>query len=86
MNNKFRNKKGITLIALVLTIIILLILAGIALATLSGNILKRGTQTKEKTEQAGEKELIQTAVYGALTENLGGEIHKVKIKKQILVL
>ncbi len=31
MNYKFRNKKGITLIALVVTIIILLILAGVTI-------------------------------------------------------
>ena len=34
-NNKFSNK-GITLIALVITIIVLLILAGVAITTLTG--------------------------------------------------
>ena len=32
-----REQKGITLVALVITIIVLLILAGVALATLTGN-------------------------------------------------
>lgn len=32
-----KGQKGITLVALVITIIVLLILAGVALATLSGN-------------------------------------------------
>ena len=36
MRKTLENKKGITLIALVITIIILLILAGITIATLSG--------------------------------------------------
>ncbi len=34
-NNKFSNK-GITLIALIITIIVLLILAGVSIATLAG--------------------------------------------------
>ena len=33
----FKGQKGITLVALVITIIVLLILAGVALATLTGN-------------------------------------------------
>ena len=37
MNLKFRNPKGITLIALVITIIVLLILAGVSIATLTGD-------------------------------------------------
>ena len=34
--NRWRKKVGITLIALIITIIVLLILAGVALATLTG--------------------------------------------------
>ena len=33
----FKNKKGITLIALVITIVVLLILAGVSIAMLTGN-------------------------------------------------
>lgn len=49
-----KEKKGITLIALVITIIILLILAGVTIATLTGDngILKRAQDAKEKTEEA----------------------------------
>ena len=36
MNKKLRNKKGITLIALIITVIILLILSGIVLNALRG--------------------------------------------------
>ena len=50
------NKKenGITLIALVITIIVLLILAGVAIAMLSGEngILKKAAEAKTETEQA----------------------------------
>ena len=53
-----RKNKGITLIALVITIIVLLILAGVAIAMLSGEngILKKATESKTKTEQAQKEE------------------------------
>ena len=53
-----KNGKGITLIALVITIIVLLILAGVTIAALSGDngILTRAKEAKEKTEQAQREE------------------------------
>ena len=36
IKNELKNKKGITLIALVITIVVLLILAGVSIATLTG--------------------------------------------------
>ncbi len=63
MDYKFRNKKGITLIALVITVIILLILAGIALATLSGSgILNRAGQAKTETAKAQTEEKLKLAL------------------------
>ena len=49
-----RKNKGITLIALVITIIVLLILAGVAIAMLSGEngILKKAADAKTKTDEA----------------------------------
>lgn len=54
-----KEKKGITLIALVITIIVLLILAGISINMLTGQngILNRAQEAKEMTEIAGEEEL-----------------------------
>ncbi len=54
MKEKLKKKEGITLIALVLTIIVLLILAGVSIATLTGEngILTRAAEAEEKTEQA----------------------------------
>ena len=53
-----REEKGITLIALVLTIIVLLIIAGVTIATLTGNngIITRANQAKTETEQAEKEE------------------------------
>ncbi len=52
MKKRIKDKKGITLIALVITIIVLLILAGVAISMLSGDngILNRATDAKEKTK------------------------------------
>ena len=53
-----KRNNGITLIALVITIIVLLILAGVAIAMLSGEngILKRATEAKRQTEQSQKDE------------------------------
>ena len=54
---KYANK-GITLIALVITIIVLLILAGVSIAMLTGEngVLTKATEAKDQTEIAQEKE------------------------------
>ena len=61
---KTKGNKGITLIALVITIIVLLILAGVTIAALSGDngILRRATEAKEQTNQKNDEE----------TEKIGG--------------
>ena len=61
------SEQGITLIALVITIVILLILAGISIAILTGDngILTQATKAKEQTEQATEKEGIALAIADA---------------------
>lgn len=53
-----RREKGITLVALVITIIVLLILAGVTLATLTGEngILTRAQEAKNETEKAQKEE------------------------------
>ena len=58
MKNIRKQEKGITLIALVVTIIVLLILAGISIAMLTGQngILNRAAEAKEKTGVAQEDE------------------------------
>ena len=53
MNTKKKNARGITLIALVITIIVLLILAGVTINALSGEngIITKATDAKEKPEE-----------------------------------
>ena len=71
-----KTNRGITLIALVITIIVLLILAGVTIATLTGDngILKQVDKAKTETTMGEEKEAIGLAYNGAKTEKLGGVI------------
>ena len=59
-------EKGITLIALVLTIIVLLILAGVSISMLTGDngILTQAQRAKELTEASSEEEFIQLLIIG----------------------
>ena len=63
INAKCNN--GITLIALVITIIVLLILAGVTIAALSGDngILTRAKEAKEQTNQKNDEETEKLAGY-----------------------
>ena len=65
-----KNQNGITLIALVITIIVLLILAGVAIAMLSGDngILSKASDSAEETAVANAKEQIGLVVNEAITE------------------
>ena len=58
-----KEKKGITLIALVITIVVLLILAGVSIAMLTGDngILTQATKAKEETESAAKNETSDLA-------------------------
>ncbi len=68
--NTRRKNEGITLIALVITIIVLLILAGVTIATLTGDngILTKATEASKETEVGKEKEQISLAYTGAIAE------------------
>ena len=63
--------KGITLIALVITIIVLLILAGVSIAMLTGpnGLLTQASDAKTKTSESGAKEKVQIAVASSWGEN-----------------
>ena len=67
---------GITLIALIVTIIVLLILAGITVATLSGDngFIKSTINAKEQTEIGDEKEILNIATVTAMGKNKYGEL------------
>lgn len=70
-----KDSQGITLIALVITIIVLLILAGISIASITGEngVLTKANDAKEKSVEGEEKEQIKLAYNAALTEKLEKE-------------
>ena len=59
-----QKNKGITLIALVVTIVVLLILAAVSISMLSGEngIIKQATQSKENTNREGAREKFNLVV------------------------
>lgn len=67
-----KNNQGITLIALVITIIVLLILAGVSIAMLTGQngILTQAQNSKLVTTQAKVNEMTELAIGSLRTENL----------------
>lgn len=76
---KHKNNKGITLIALIITIIILLILAGISVATLTGEngIINEATTAKRESEVKSWEERIDTAILEAEKNHLNPTIDDV---------
>ena len=85
MNKTEKNIRGITLIALVITIIVLLILAGVTIAALSGDngILQRATEAKEKTEIGQEKEVVELATISAQMGEKYQSLNQVNLQKEI---
>ena len=69
--NKIRNEKAITLVALVVTIIVLLILAGVAISLSIGNngIISRGELTAEGNKLASYKEKLEMYKAEKIMEN-----------------
>ena len=80
-----KDKNGITLIALVITIVVLLILAGVSISALSGQngILKNAGKAKEQTEIGNEKEILKLAANAAGMETLGENFTKTELQTEL---
>ncbi len=81
MVEKYKSTKGITLVALVVTIVILLILAGISINMLMGDngIIAKAKEAKEKTETAQQQEQTSLeSVLGKIEEAMGTQYDKDK--------
>ena len=70
---KIKQAKGITLIALVITIIVLLILAGVTISMMTGEngILKQATSAKDKTDKSEFEEQVKLAVMASKVNDEG---------------
>ena len=64
---KLKERNGITLIALVITIIVLLILAGVTIASITGEngILSKATNARDNNTKASAEEKVKTEVLGS---------------------
>ena len=64
---KLKGRNGITLIALVITIIVLLILAGVTIASITGEngILSKATSARDNNAKASAEERVKTEVLGS---------------------
>ena len=84
MKEKKKNARGITLIALVISIIVLLILAGVTIGSLTGEngILTRAKEAKQKTIKANELEKIQISVLSATIDKTG-DIDKTTLRNEL---
>ena len=71
--SKTRNERGVTLIALVVTIVVLLILAGVAISMLSGDdgIIINAQKANEENDKGREQEIVTLAVGSALSSDEG---------------
>lgn len=70
MNEQKRTQQGITLIALVVTIVVLLILAAVSISMLTGEngIITQAQNSKEQSDIGYEKEQIDLAYSAAKTK------------------
>ena len=80
-----KKDKGITLITLVISVIVLLILASVTIAALSGNngILTKAKDAKEKTEIGQEKEVVELATISAQMGEKYQSLNQVNLQKEI---
>ena len=87
--NKLKNKKGITLIALVVTVVVLIILAGVSINAVLGDngIIKKANQAASVTKEAEVKEAINRTIlefyltddYETLEDFLNAKVSEGKI-------
>ena len=71
-----KKNQGITLIALVVTIIVLIILAGVSISLVMGEngIITKAREAKEKNERAADKESISLAVVSSQMKDNSGSM------------
>ncbi len=76
-----KNQKGITLIALVITIIVLLILAGVSISMISGDdgIATKASQAAEKTKEKSDEEMEKL---GSVDEYIEDEVNENKTEQE----
>ena len=77
-----KKNKGITLIALIVTIVVLLILAGVTINAITGSesAMEKATEAREKDKQGTELEAIKLAVVNSVASDLTGLVNVDNLK------
>ena len=80
-----KKQKGITLIALVVTIVVLLILAAVSISMLGGEngIIRQAQEAKDKTEAAEEKEKVEISALAARSKEKWGELLESNLRSEL---
>lgn len=82
---KTKKNTGITLIALIITIVVLLILAGVTISQITGseNAMEKATEAREKNEQGAELDAIKLAVVNSVASGLDGLVDTTILKSEL---
>ena len=85
MKLNLKERKGITLIALVITIIVLLILAGVSIAMLTGQngILTQAQNAKTTNENKSAEEKVKLAIMAAKSQSTDGSLDLDKLTTEV---
>ena len=85
MRKMLKNKNGITLIALVVTIVVLLILAGVTLNLVLDNngIIQKSKEARSETIVADEKEKVEMAYVSAALKKLGDTVTAEELQEEL---
>ena len=80
-----KETRGITIIALTITIIVLLILAGISVGTLTSDngLLKETNKGKEQAEIKSEKDLLDIAIISAMQKDAYNKVTKENLDTEL---
>ena len=78
-----RKEKGLTLIALIVTIIVMIILAGIVISAITGNsgITNQARESKNKSERQEIIESAKSQISDTVVENVGTDITRSQLKE-----
>lgn len=82
---RIKTEKGITILVLVITIIVLLILAGITINAITGNngLIQNAGNAKESAEIDSEREAVETATVEAMGKNKYGNVVKSELQEEL---
>ena len=85
MNFKLKKNNGITLIALVVAIIVILILAGISISSLTGQngIIRRAIVAKEEMNKSNMEEKLKMILFNDKIDNYTSQTDENSIEEEL---